>query len=1786
MKRTNTSTLKNLFLFTIFLSVLLSGTNSYGQANSIRTGATFNWADTQTNTSDPATLESIDINGTSYTSFAVPSTYEMTILGPSGHGSNHIMENGIQIVGSSNVPNWDADALSAYQDLNLNHYFECNGNGDNFCEDYSQVATTNSQIQTISYSPGIPSNPEGVLAVTERGGNNCIYIQVWGIPNGGGTEQQLGQTFVRNQGNLTGVGPQEEPKNNSDYWSSGRNHENNQVIAVALYELSELAPVGSTITQIKYYAASTDNGDGKFFIMQAYAQDECIDIKLDRDGNGDTSANDNVPAGSTYSLVSGTSNGTLTLDSDGTYNYQPNPGYSGTDSFEYQVCLPAPNQAVCDTATVCIGIGPDALVDSAIVESNSSNNIVNVLSNDIFGSSGPQANNAITDNTNPPNGTVTLNNNGTPGNPLDDYFQYTPNGGFEGTDAFTYEITDADGNTATATVLIYVAPDSEDDDIPDPMDLDDDNDGILDSNESQECIDDDYIQWGLNSPIGVRSVDFVQNPAITNWLLTSTGNIATGAGLNSTSPGSELQITSLDAYTYEEALANNEYIQVSFTTGSDISGQVIERLGINWYRNSDGFTVGNSYDAAIAISSDNFATSHVLNTDVQIHYPSNGISEFFDLLPTGTTYYLEENTTYAIRLYAYNQTNDGTVAYSVYDDFTVRFSGCQDLDTDSDGIPNHLEGDSDADGCADAIEAGHTDGDGDNYIGNSPVSVDSNGVVTGQGGYTGVTGNETIATQVTLNTSPSNLTTIAGNPAVFEIDATALNTTSFSSGNPNYGSGSDSSGQLRYQWQENGVNLSEGGNYNGTQTSRLTIIDATGLDGNTYTVIVTHLDNNCTNETRTATLTVNNPCDPISSGNVDTDGDGIADVCDLDDDNDGILDLDENSCILGSNPSSQFDSFQQQWQATGATVIAGNRYSLISNGSDLGTRTVTGGPNDGLTVTVNQFDTNRYTDLDGNSYDYPTNTKRTNGPNINIGYANISASQYPRRWTFVAMIDVNGNGQYDPLTDQFISKIFTEQGRLGFEPINSGDVYIVFTDDMYGDNGGNLTFNVETCVDKDSDNDGIPDRLDLDSDNDGIYDAVEAGHSQTHVNGRLSGGVDADGIPNTVTDNEGAINYNYADADNDGLLNSIDPDSDNDNCVDAIEAGHTDGDGDNYIGNSPLSVDSNGAVTGQGGYTGVTGNETIATQVTLNTAPINQMVNNGGSVSFSIDLDAINTTNYSGGTPDYGSGSDSSGQLRYQWQENGTNLSNGGVYSGVNTSTLTISNTSGLDNNTYTVLVTHLNNRCFALDRTATLSITPEITINDSSTVEGTNNVFTITSSAAISQDVVFNISYSNISTTDADYSGPSTVILPANDTSVSFNVLAEQDTFIEPTETHEVEIAYASGGTVNITDNEGRGEILDDDGGAGNGLSFDNTNVVVNEADGTATFTVRLTGNVPGGFTVNYATSNDTALADTGSDANDYTNTSNTLTFLGNDNESFDIVVPITDDNIHELTQSFNLNLSGLSTTLITINDPVATGTIIDNDSASIFNRFVVVFENDLVYNLEVELNAPVEHSFTVDFETFGNENAGLGGTATVGADYVANVNTTFTFPANSPAGTILSIPITVLEDAIIEPNETIIQVLDNISDPTIGILSPNRTFTINDDDSNSSNGISVADFSENESIGTANFVVSSNVAVSEAYTVNYTISNGSAIRNQDFTVPSMSGTLNFSGTLNETVNIPISITDDTILENNENLFITLSNISNALVSMVDANGIGNIIDNDGAGITVDLSANTAVEG
>ena len=352
------------------------------QSPSIQTGVSFQWSDTQANNSDPATIQSVTINGTVYNTFVVPTSYEMTRLGPDGHNPNRIRQNGGFVDGNSGQANWINNATAAFQDKNLNHYFTANPNGRNICSDFDVALTTDAQKQTIFYSPAIPSNEGGVIAVTERGGNNCFYIEAWGSPPGGGPEQKLGETFVRNVGNYRGClfAP---PIPGSDYWQSGRCNENGQTIGIGLFFLNDIAPTGSNITKIEFIAATRDHGDGKFFILQKYAVDQAETNCIGTTKSGNIDEQNNVPPGSTYSLVSGPTPAgqSFNLDADGNYSYIPPAGYIGDVTFDYQVCLPAPNTSVCDTGTVTLSFIDLPPNPTYSIECNGANDyIINVES--------------------------------------------------------------------------------------------------------------------------------------------------------------------------------------------------------------------------------------------------------------------------------------------------------------------------------------------------------------------------------------------------------------------------------------------------------------------------------------------------------------------------------------------------------------------------------------------------------------------------------------------------------------------------------------------------------------------------------------------------------------------------------------------------------------------------------------------------------------------------------------------------------------------------------------------------------------------------------------------------------------------------------------------------------------------------------------------------------------------------------------------------------------------------------------------------------------------------------------------------------------------------------------------------------------------------------------------------------------------------------------------------------------------------------------------------------------
>ncbi|MFP2997994.1 Calx-beta domain-containing protein, partial [Spongiivirga sp. MCCC 1A20706] len=277
------------------------------------------------------------------------------------------------------------------------------------------------------------------------------------------------------------------------------------------------------------------------------------------------------------------------------------------------------------------------------------------------------------------------------------------------------------------------------------------------------------------------------------------------------------------------------------------------------------------------------------------------------------------------------------------------------------------------------------------------------------------------------------------------------------------------------------------------------------------------------------------------------------------------------------------------------------------------------------------------------------------------------------------------------------------------------------------------------------------------------------------------------------------------------------------------------------------------------------------------------------------------------------------------------------------------------------------------------------IVINDVTVNEGDGTAtFTVTLSAAVAGG--FSVDYNTSDDTalqPGDYttaSGTLNFVGTAGEPQ-TFTVPIIDDGLLEVTETFFANLSNVSSGLVTINDAQGVATITDNDA-----ASLAINDITVNEAAGTATFTVTLTGDVDGSFTVDYASANNTAVS-----GSDYTAVTNSLTFTGTDAETQTLTVNITDDNLVEASETYFINLSNVSNTLVTISDGQGEGTITDNDSAGIVIADVTVNEAAGTATFTVTLTGDVQGGFTVDYAT-------ADGTATQPADY-ADTTGTLTF-------------------------------------------------------------------------------------------------------------------------------------------------------------------------------------------
>jgi|GEM_PF-1037959 len=318
----------------------------------------------------------------------------------------------------------------------------------------------------------------------------------------------------------------------------------------------------------------------------------------------------------------------------------------------------------------------------------------------------------------------------------------------------------------------------------------------------------------------------------------------------------------------------------------------------------------------------------------------------------------------------------------------------------------------------------------------------------------------------------------------------------------------------------------------------------------------------------------------------DTDADGVYDTVDVDDDNDGILDVNECGEISGGEvqtaSSIQYFSNVSNAQGVPGTTYAQNPTTWPGGSSVLLLRFPINLPV-GTDVVV-------YLGADPAVSNSDMQVQRSNGSGDNNGYlagANNTTPGSIREVRFTTT---------------------TTMRYIRIEAYNQGAR-------VYGAsyNGGS------TCYGVDTDGDGLYNHLDLDSDGDGIPDNIEAQSTLGYTP-----------PSNTDSDNDGLDNAYESggltppDTDNDGLPDFMDTDSDNDGAADNAETWFaltgSDSDGD---GLDDATDDSNG-------YADPGGN----IDNPLNTSGGSYIlpdwdndVNTGGDVDYRDDTDDSNSNN-------------------------------------------------------------------------------------------------------------------------------------------------------------------------------------------------------------------------------------------------------------------------------------------------------------------------------------------------------------------------------------------------------------------------------------------------------------------------------------------------------------------------------------------------------------------------------
>ena len=444
----------------------------------------------------------------------------------------------------------------------------------------------------------------------------------------------------------------------------------------------------------------------------------------------------------------------------------------------------------------------------------------------------------------------------------------------------------------------------------------------------------------------------------------------------------------------------------------------------------------------------------------------------------------------------------------------------------------------------------------------------------------------------------------------------------------------------------------------------------------------------------------------------------------------------------------------------------------------------------------------------------------------------------------------------------------------------------------------------------------------------------------------------------------------------------------------------------------------------------------------------------------------------------------------------------------------------------------------------------------------GTQNVQVNLSPAPQSSITIAYTVVGGTASSGADYTRlPGSVQASANATSVNIPVSITDDALVEGDETVVLTLASGTGytrgspsaHTLTITDNDSGGGGGGGGGGSTPSVRFSSSSSSAAEDVGTHNVQVNLSPAPQSSITIAYT------VGGTASSGSDYTRLSGSVQALANAT-SVNIPVSITDDALVEDAETVVLTLA--SGTGYTRDSPsVHTLTITDNDNdsgggggvgggtpqASFSSSSSSGAEDVGTQNVQVNLSPAPQSSITIAYT--------VGGTASSGTDYT-RLSGSVQASANA---TSVNIPVSITDDALVEDAETVVLTLASGTGYTVGSPSAHTlTITDNDNDNDSGGGgggggggapsvsFETTLSGAAEDAGTQNVQVNLSPAPQSSITIAYTV-GGTALSGADKDYTPLSGSV--SAAANATsVNIPLTLADDMLDENDETVVLTLT--------------------------------------